>query len=297
MGRKRNDKKVKTDGGNESGDKSNESLTSTPKILTGKKRPSPEDSILDSSGECLRQECEKTNAENIVRILELLETLQSDVKEIRESLHSVKTDVQNIQKTVRELGERCTRVEGDARETNNRVDSLKSKMENQDKLVNDLFTQVTSLKNQSLVLQHTERKNNILFWNVRTDSLSDAKNTIKKVLNEGLEIEVKNIPPFSVVQEASNFIKIKVTDYKDRYGIMKNAKKLRGKDLQFGKPVFISDDVSREVRQIRKELVVKRKYLMERGVECWIPPVVPPVLSIKSGGNVEKVEWFKALKM
>ena len=37
MGRKRNDKKVKTDSGNESGDKSNESLTSTPKTLIGKK--------------------------------------------------------------------------------------------------------------------------------------------------------------------------------------------------------------------------------------------------------------------
>ena len=106
----RNDKKVKTDGGYESGDKSNAGLTSTPKILTGLKRLTPDDSILDSIGQCLRQECVKTNAENIVRILQLLETLQSDVKQIRESLHSVKTDVQNIQKTVHELGERFSAI-------------------------------------------------------------------------------------------------------------------------------------------------------------------------------------------
>ena len=78
-----------------------------------------DDFTLDSSGVCLRQECEKINAENIVIILELLETLQSNVKEIRESLHCVKTEVQNIQKAFCELGERCTRVEGDISETNN----------------------------------------------------------------------------------------------------------------------------------------------------------------------------------
>ena len=161
MGRRRKNKKVKTDGGDESDIKSNASLTA-PKTLIWVKRPTLEESILDSSGECLRQECKKTNGENIVRILELLETLQSDVKEIRESFHSVKTGVQNTQKTVCALGERCMRMEGDAGETNNRVDSLKSKMENQDKLLNVLFAQVTPLKNQSLVLQHTKKKKQIL---------------------------------------------------------------------------------------------------------------------------------------
>ena len=72
---------------------------------------------------------------------------------------------------------------------------------------------------------------------MRTDPQLDTKNTIKRVLNEGLEM--KDIPPFSVIQEASNFIKNKVTDHKNRYGIMKNAKKLRGKELEFRKPVFI----------------------------------------------------------
>ena len=155
MGRNRNDKKLKTDGGNESGDKSKESITSTPKIITGVKRPTPEDSILDSSGESLRQECEKTNAENTVWILELLKQSQSGVKEIRESLHSVKTDAQNTQMTFRELGGRCTCVENDGSKTSNRVDGLKSKIKNQDKFVNDLFAQVLSSKNQSLLLQHT----------------------------------------------------------------------------------------------------------------------------------------------
>ena len=53
---------------------------------------------------------------------------------------------------------RCTRVESDASETNNRVDCLQSKLEYKDKLVNGLFAQVTSLKNQCLVSQHTEKK-------------------------------------------------------------------------------------------------------------------------------------------
>ena len=58
----------------------------------------------------------------------------------------------------------------------------------------------------------------------------------------------------------------------------------------------VLDDVNEEGRQIRKELVLKEN-IWWRGGECWIPPVVPPVLSVKSGGNVEKVEWFKLLKM
>jgi hypothetical protein len=66
-------------------------------------------------------------------------------------------------------------VKGDASEISNRVDGLKCKTENQDKPVNDLFAQVTPLKNQYLMLQHTERKHNLLFWNVSTDPPSGAK--------------------------------------------------------------------------------------------------------------------------
>jgi hypothetical protein len=75
------------------------------------------------------------------------------------------------------------------------------------------------------------------------------------------------------------------------------CKEIKRKGVAVWKTSFFSDDVNREVRQIRKELVLKIKYLMEIGVECWIPPVVPPVLSVKSAVNVEKIEWFKALKM
>ena len=94
--------------------------------------------------------------------------------------------------------------------------------------MDNLFAQVTSLK-ISLSCCSIEIKNNLLFWNVKTDPLSEAKNTIKRLVNLGWELEVKDTPPFSVIQKASNFIRIKVTDNKDRYGIMKNAKKFRGK--------------------------------------------------------------------
>ena len=58
--------------------------------------------------------------------------------------------------------------------------------------------------------------------------------------------------------------------------------------------VFIGDDVTPRVQIVRQELLGIRKCLVEKGVECWIPPTLPPFICVKKNNIVTKVPWYNA---
>ena len=60
------------------------------------------------------------------------------------------------------------------------------------------------------------------------------------------------------------------------------------------KNVFIGDDVTSRVHIVCKELLGIRKFLVEKGVECWVPPTLPPVICVKKDNTVAKVLWYNA---
>lgn len=288
-------KKLKQDDQNVS-QEAGEIYKSTP-VKTGQKRPCDEVSGMDSTFDVsLVRECERTNAGSISMILEMLQTLQKDVSDIKCSLKTVESDMEIIKKSVDHLGSRCAVIEANAIKTDDEVGKLTDKTHAQEVIINELCTQVALLKNQSMLVQNTDKKNNVLFWNVKPGPSEDTESTVKRVLVDGLGIPASDIPSFSVVNVTDKFVKIKTAEYQGRFAIMSNAKKLKGKDLGFGKPVFVSDDVSKEVRLIRRDLLEKRKILQGRGIQCWVPPVVPPVLCIRENGEVKKLGWYEAMK-
>ena len=42
--------------------------------------------------------------------------------------------------------------------------------------------------------------------------------------------------------------------------------------------IYMTDDVTKGVRDIRNSLRIKQKEFKARGISAWIAPVVPPVL-------------------
>ena len=71
-------------------------------------------------------------------------------------------------------------------------------------------------------------------------------------------------------------------------------KKIKGKEFGVYKSVFTSDDVTPCVRVLCKELLGLRKRLVDKGVECWAPPTLPPSISVKKDNCVIKVPWYNA---
>ena len=104
----------------------------------------------------------------------------------------------------------------------------------------------------------------------------------------------ENLPSFSVVQCSKKFVKIKVDNTQVGFSLLKNAKKLKGKQFNIYKNVFIGDDVTPRVHIVRRELLGIRKCLVDKGVECWVPPTLPPVICKKNNNTVDKVTWYNA---
>ena len=98
----------------------------------------------------------------------------------------------------------------------------------------------------------------------------------------------------SVIQCSKKFVKIKVDNTQVRFSLLKNAKKLKGKKFSTYNNVLIGDDVMPRVRIVRKELLGIRKCLVDKGVECWVPPTLPPVICVKINNTVAKVLWYNA---
>ena len=72
-----------------------------------------------------------------------------------------------------------------------------------------------------------------------------------------------------------------------QFHLLKMQKKLKGKN------VFIGYDVTPRVCIVRKELLGIFKCLVNKRVECWVPPILPCYF-YKKYNTVAKVSWYNA---
>ena len=108
---------------------------------------------------------------------------------------------------------------------------------------------------------------------------------------------------FRVTELNEKFTKIQLHNFKDKFPILQANKLLRDQAFRekacmdncpvFSK-VYLSDDVSKSVREIRSSLLKRKSELKQKGFQAWIPPVVPPILCyIDQVGEKKKMDWFQ----
>ena len=174
-------------------------------------------------------------------------------------------------------GELCAKLQGLEEKTTSLATELKNLKETD--LV-DMKKKVESKADEARVfklecalidLQNRSRRNNIVFWNVPEGSEKDVSmiEFVKNLLQEHMgldevgEIEIMRArrTPTTIRKDASKPrpIHVYLLRYSDRQYILANAAKCL-KDNQYeGSTLFISDDVTKEVREQHKKL--KEKYL------------------------------------
>ena len=60
--------------------------------------------------------------------------------------------------------------------------------------------------------------------------------------------------------------------------------------------IYMTDDVTKGVRDIRNSLRIKQKEFKAREISAWVPPpVVPPVLCLIDNEEKVKLKWYKVL--
>ena len=167
-------------------------------------------------------------------------TLATDLKELKEGLQSLQNDLADVKQDV---------------ET--KVDKA----------------HILELENRITDLQNRSRRNNIVFWNVPEGS---EKNTfmvefVKRSLlidhmkldgAENIEIMRAHRTPTAIRRDASKPrpIHVYLLKYTDRQYILANAAKCLKENQCDGSSLYISDDVTKDVREQRKQL--KEKHLM-----------------------------------
>ena len=180
--------------------------------------------------------------------------------------------------------ELCNKLAGLEQKTSTLATDLKELKEGLQSLENDLAdvkqdvetkadtAHVLELENRIIDLQNRSRRNNIVIWNVPEGSKKDTffvEFVKRSLLIDHMKLEgVKNIEimrahrtPTAIRRDAlkPRPIHVYLLKYTDRQYILANAAKCLNENQYVGSSLYISDDVTKDVREQRKKL--KEKHL------------------------------------
>jgi len=239
-------------------------------------------------------DCQRTNAENIIKILEMVQSINTNIEALQHNFLELKSDISAVTNRVTTIENKNNMLENELVSVKSELRILKNIVEGQTDIINKCKEEINSVVSQSFVEENRSNECNVLFWGLNEVPFEDAESLIKKVMVHGLSLNSENLPSFSVIQCSKKFVKIKVDNTQVRFSLPKNAKKLKGKKFSTQNNVFICDDVTPRVSIVRKELLAIRKCLVDNGVEYWVPPTLPPVICVKKDNTVAKVLWYNA---
>ena len=208
---------------------------------------------------------ETMSAGDSARLLEKLSKKLDDMNTTQERRHE----------------ELCNKLAGLEQKTSTLATDLKELKEGLQSLENDLIdvkqdvetkadkAHVLELENRIIDLQNRSRRNNIVIWNVPEGSekdtfmvefvkrslLIDLIDHMKLEGAENIEIMRAHRTPTAIRRDASKPrpIHVYLLKYTDRQYILANAAKCLKENQYDGSSLYISDDVTKDVREQRKE--------------------------------------------
>ena len=252
------------------------------------------------------RESNKRGGKSTIEAQEEPECTESEMKSYFESL-SKKLDAMNSNQEKRHV-EMCTRFEALERNTSQLASDLKSLEEKFKTLEGDLAdvkvqvenkvdeTQASELERKINDLQNRSRRNNVVFWNVPEGSENGMPMTqfIQGILSEHMKLEdaesieimrAHRSPTTRTIGASKpRPIHVYLLRYKDRQFILANAAKTLKDNPYKESNLYISDDVTKDVRDERKQL--KEKHLNnlrqnEEVVFAYVPWTIPAIIVYK----------------
>ena len=155
-------------------------------------------------------------------------------EEMTTAYNKVGAEVQGLREEVEELRSENTSLRAENHDLRQRMDNVDAKLDD---------------------LECRSRRNNLLFHGLPrppNESPEECEQTVREFLTDSLEMagDMQFDRVHRTSDKANAPVIARCTVYKDKTAIMKAKSKLRGKDSR----VFIGEDFSARVRQIRKQL-------------------------------------------
>jgi hypothetical protein len=228
------------------------------------------------------------NVSKLDKILAIVEETKNDISEIKREISDIKSGLASLTSRVEDLELAKVTHENELSSIKQEISALRKQIAKEPGF--------GELATRALVVENMDRRRNIILWNIKGESKSKAKEHVNALLSQHLGINTQ----FELLEFTDRFIKIQLKDDKDKFCILQGNKKLRenpfrrvaGSESPY---VYITDDVTKGVRDIRNSLKIKQKELREKGVSAWIPPVVPPVLCLIENEQKVKLKWYNVV--
>ena len=201
--------------------------------------------------------------------LDLLENIQSDIKEIKVNVAALSTKVERLETGQRDLEQAAANMEDDIEEVKA---SLQAKADS---------IELDQMRKQIEMLENSARKNNILLLNVSENcelepDFGNCTNFATYVITEWLQL------PNVIIEKANRIgqrkensiprpILVTLEKVRDRNIILQKAPRcLKDKSID-GRKVIITDDVCAQTQAKRKRLLPKLMSMKREGVMAFIP--------------------------
>ena len=190
--------------------------------------------------------------------MSILTSMNSKFDEMKDDVRQLKDVYRTLKDDVCELKDEVTNLKRVNDDLLNENEALKSKIENLECITDDL--------------EGRSRRNNILFYGMTrrsdTETSEECESRIQEILTDQLEIgeDVQFDRVHRVGKSRNSPIIARCTLYKQKLMIMKAKRKL--KDNNTG--IFIGDDFTQRVRDIRKRLTPYLKKAREEGKQATI---------------------------
>ena len=165
-------------------------------------------------------DCQRTKAKNIIKLLELVQSINTNIEALQHNVLEIKSDICAVTNRVTSIENKNNVVENELAIAKSELLVLKNIVEGQSEIINKCKDEMNSVVRQSFIEENRNKMWNLLFLGLNEVPIEDAESLISDVLVHGLSLDTGNLPSLSVVHCSKKFVKVKVDNTQVRFSLL-----------------------------------------------------------------------------
>ena len=186
-------------------------------------------------------------------LAEMMAAMNGNMTGMRSEMTAMGGKMSSMSETMTTMQADMSGIKSQFEETQQRVEQLERENEQLRKSHSELLDRVDDLENRS-------RRNNLLFYGIKKSDNENCESVLKDLFSDNLDLsdDIQINRAHRVGSKDDAPIIARLTFFKDKERIMKSKKKLDGTDI------YIGEDYSKGVREIRKTLSKIKKAMKQK---------------------------------
>ena len=143
------------------------------------------DSVMNSTNNykgSVLTDFQRTNAENIIIILEMLQSINTNIEALQHNVFEIKSDISAVTNRVTSIENKNNVFENEFAKVKSELLVLKNIVEGQSEIINKCNEEINSVFSQSLIEENCNKMCNLLFRGLNEVSIEDAESLISDLI-------------------------------------------------------------------------------------------------------------------